>query len=163
MNMVVDIVDVQTMTTSISHWQSPSGMLEIRISDQSVLSIKKSSTKKEQIAHDPFTQRVIAQLAEYMKGKREVFDLPLRMEGTVFQKAVWKALLKIPAGETRTYGQLASMIGKPTAARAVGQALNKNPVCIVVPCHRVISSDGLGGYAYGKGMKEWLLNHERRM
>lgn len=136
-------------------------MLDIQIADQSLLSIKKSSTKKEQLSDDPLTKQTITQLKDYMEGNRQSFDLPLRMDGTPFQQAVWKALQKIPAGETRTYGEVAAMIGKPKAARAVGNALNKNPLCIVVPCHRVTASNGLGGYAYGKTMKTWLLTHEQ--
>jgi methylated-DNA-[protein]-cysteine S-methyltransferase len=151
------------MSATVTHWQSPTGMLEIKISNQSLLSIKKSNNKSEQISDDPFTQTVIRSLEEYFRGRRTAFDLPLHADGTVFQKAVWKALLKIPAGQTRTYGEVAAMIGKPSAARAVGQALNRNPHCIVVPCHRVTSASGLGGYAYGKAMKEWLLEHEQRI
>ncbi len=137
-------------------------MLEIEISDQSLLKLKKSNTKKEHISKDPVTRQVLEQLQEYMNGRRAMFSLPLRMEGTLFQRAVWDGLMKIPAGETRTYGELAAMIGKPNAARAVGNALNKNPVCIVVPCHRVTSSTGLGGYAYGPAMKKKLLELERQ-
>ncbi len=147
---------------STSHWLSPIGMLEIEISDQSLLKLKKSNTKKEHISKDPVTLQVLDQLQEYMNGRRAMFSLPLRVEGTLFQRAVWDGLMKIPAGETRTYGELAAMIGKPKAARAVGNALNKNPVCIVVPCHRVTSSTGLGGYAYGTAMKKKLLNLERQ-
>jgi methylated-DNA-[protein]-cysteine S-methyltransferase len=147
---------------STSYWLSPIGMLEVEISDQSLFKLKKSNTKKEHISNDPVTQEVIHQLQEYLEGRRAFFSLPLRAEGTLFQKAVWDGLMKIPAGETRTYGELAAMIGKPKAARAVGQALNKNPVCIVVPCHRVTASNGLGGYAYGSAMKQQLLDLEQR-
>lgn len=146
-----------------SHWHSPLGFLEIQVSDQSLLSIKKSNTKREHISTDPVTKKTITQLKEYMEGKRSTFDLPLKAEGTPFQQAVWTALTTIPTGKTLTYGQLARLAGKPRAARAVGNALNKNPHCIVVPCHRVTASKGLGGYAYGTGMKEWLLNHEQRI
>lgn len=137
-------------------------MLEIVISEQSLWKIKKSNKKEEHIERDPITQEVIRQLQDYLSGRRALFSLPLKTEGTLFQKAVWNALMKIPAGETRTYGELAAMIGKPKAARAVGNALNKNPVCIVVPCHRVTSSTGIGGYAYGPAMKKRLLELERK-
>lgn len=136
------------------------GNLEILIQDKSLLSIKKSNTKIEQISSDSLTKNVIAQLREYLAGDREEFDLPLKAEGTVFQKAVWKALTKVPHGKTCTYGELARMAGSPLAARAVGNALNKNPHCIVVPCHRVTASNGLGGYAYGPVMKKKLLELE---
>jgi methylated-DNA-[protein]-cysteine S-methyltransferase len=144
----------------ISHWLSPLGMLEIRISDQSLLSMKKSNTKKEHISDDPVTRTVIRQLEEYLEGRRQTFDLPLHVDGTPFQQAVWKALGRIPAGKTLTYGQVAAMIGKPNAARAVGNALNRNLHCIVVPCHRVTAGNGMGGYAFGVAMKKKLLELE---
>lgn len=102
------------------------------------------------------------QLTEYERGARKVFDLPLHLEGTEFQKQVWNALLEIPYGETRTYQEIAIRIGKPKAVRAVGGACNRNPIGIIVPCHRVIGKNGsLTGYAGGLSYKELLLNHEK--
>ncbi len=102
------------------------------------------------------------QLTEYFEGKRKVFDLPLNPAGTEFQQNVWNALKEIPYGETRSYKQIAERIGKPAACRAVGMANNKNPIMIVVPCHRVIGSNGnLTGYAFGTDMKNWLLQLEK--
>ena len=101
------------------------------------------------------------QLREYFAGERTVFDLPLAPEGTAFQRLVWTALTKIPFGETRTYGQQASLIKRPSASRAVGAANGRNPIGIIVPCHRVIGTNGsLTGYAGGLAMKQWLLEHE---
>ena len=101
------------------------------------------------------------QLSEYLKGERKSFDLPLRMKGTDFQQRVWNALLKIPYGETRSYKQIAEAIGNPKAVRAVGMANNRNPLLIVVPCHRVIGADGkLVGYAAGLDKKAFLLRLE---
>jgi O-6-methylguanine DNA methyltransferase len=89
--------------------------------------------------------------------------VPLDVRGTSFQLKVWNATAAIPYGETRTYAQIAKAIGHPKAVRAVGTALGKNPVCILVPCHRVVpSSGGIGNYAHGKAMKRWLLDHEAR-
>ena len=103
------------------------------------------------------------QLSEYLKGERKSFDLPLRMMGTDFQQRVWNALLKIPYGETRSYKQIAEAIGNPKAVRAVGMANNRNPLLIVVPCHRVIGADGkLVGYGAGIEKKEFLLRLESR-
>lgn len=101
-------------------------------------------------------------LDEYFGGQRRSFDdLVLAPEGTRFQLRVWRELLKIPYGETRSYGQLARRIGKPAASRAVGLANGSNPIGIVIPCHRVIGADGsLTGYGGGLPMKEWLLRHE---
>lgn len=104
---------------------------------------------------------VIAQLAEYFEGTRTEFELPLALHGTPFQLTVWRALRTIPYGETISYGQLADRIGRPTASRAVGLANGKNPISIVVPCHRVIgSTGGLTGYGGGLDRKRMLLNFE---
>ena len=104
-----------------------------------------------------------AQLAEYFAGDRTAFDLPLAMEGTDFQRRVWAALLDIPYGETESYGQLAERIGRPGASRAVGLANGRNPVSIVVPCHRVVGAAGaLTGYGGGIERKRHLLDLERR-
>lgn len=103
------------------------------------------------------------QLTEYEKGSRKVFDLPLHLKGTEFQLKVWNALLEIPYGETRSYQQIAQRIGQPKALRAVGGACNRNPIGIIVPCHRVIGKNGkLTGYAGGLFYKELLINHEKR-
>ncbi len=101
------------------------------------------------------------QLAEYFQGRRRSFDLPLEVRGTPFQQRVWKALRRIPYGETRSYGEIARQVGSPRAARAVGMANHANPVAIVIPCHRVIAAGGaLGGYACGIEFKRRLLDLE---
>ncbi len=106
---------------------------------------------------------VRAQLGEYFAGERRTFDLPLAARGTPFQVRVWAALCDIPYGETWSYGRLATALGSPGAARAVGLANGQNPISIVVPCHRVIGADGsLTGYGGGLDAKRWLLAHERR-
>ncbi len=103
------------------------------------------------------------QLKEYFAGVRKCFDLPLKPDGTAFFQAVWKALLEIPYGETRTYGDIAKAINKPTAARAVGMANHHNPIMILIPCHRVIGANGqLTGYAGGLDVKQKLLALEER-
>ncbi|MCJ7467704.1 MAG: methylated-DNA--[protein]-cysteine S-methyltransferase [Maribacter sp.] len=103
----------------------------------------------------------VYQLREYFEGKRKVFSLTLNPEGTEFQKKVWKALLDIPFGKTISYLELAKLLGDVKAIRAVAAANGKNPLWIVVPCHRVIGSDGaLTGYAGGLHRKKWLLEHE---
>ncbi len=104
------------------------------------------------------------QLEEYFDGARQDFDLPLGAGGTDFQERVWGELRRIPFGETISYGELAARIGKPTASRAVGAANGRNPLPVVVPCHRVISHDGkLGGYGGGLPTKQRLLDLERRV
>jgi methylated-DNA-[protein]-cysteine S-methyltransferase len=106
--------------------------------------------------------RAAAQVAEYFAGTRCEFDLSLEPEGTAFQRRVWRALLAIPFGTTRSYGEIARAIGRPAASRAVGAANGKNPIAIIVPCHRVIGASGdLTGYGGGLPIKRWLLDHER--
>lgn len=104
------------------------------------------------------------QLREYFAGTRDAFDLPLAPDGTAFQRRVWDALLAIPHGVTRSYGDIARAIGSPTASRAVGAANGQNPIAIIIPCHRVIGSSGsLTGYGGGMPTKKWLLEHERAL
>ncbi len=109
------------------------------------------------------TNRASSQVLEYLAGKRRVFDLPLSAKGTEFQRAVWAEMLRIPYGQTRTYGQIAAALGKPKALQAVGQACGRNPIPVIVPCHRVVAANGkLGGYAYGPGIKKFLLDLEQQ-
>jgi methylated-DNA-[protein]-cysteine S-methyltransferase len=114
----------------------------------------------EDVTVEPLAAAVL-QLQEYFAGSRRVFDLPLSLQGTVFQQRVWRVLTEIPYGETWSYGQLARRIGNPNASRAVGLASGRNPISILVPCHRVIGADGsLTGYGGGVERKQWLLAHE---
>ncbi len=107
--------------------------------------------------------RAVQQLAEYFDGGRTTFDVPLELGGTAFQRTVWAALRGIPYGETVSYGELAGRIGRPTASRAVGLANGRNPVSIIVPCHRVVGSTGdLTGYGGGVERKRYLLDFEHR-
>jgi O-6-methylguanine DNA methyltransferase len=104
----------------------------------------------------------IAQLREFLEGKRAEFDLPLDLRGTPFQREVWAALLEIPYAETRSYQEVARAVGRPSAARAVGAAVGANPLSLVVPCHRVVTADGkLGGFGGGLELKARLLAMER--
>jgi methylated-DNA-[protein]-cysteine S-methyltransferase len=101
------------------------------------------------------------QLHQYFSGKRTAFDLPLNLQGTEFQQRVWRQLTLIPFGETWSYGQLAKRLGNPNASRAVGLANGRNPIAVIVPCHRVIGADGsLTGFGGGLPRKQWLLTHE---
>lgn len=108
----------------------------------------------------PLARVVQAQLNDYFSGKRARFDLPLRLEGTPFQQSVWAAMQTIPYGKTKSYGEIAAQIGNTKAVRAVGGACNKNPVAIIVPCHRIVAKEGLGGFAGGLGRKATLLDIE---
>lgn len=112
----------------------------------------------------PLLEKTAAQLREYFQGSRTKFELPLKMQGTEFQVRVWSALQEIPFGETRTYAELAKAIGQPKASRAVGASNGRNPLSIVIPCHRVIGANGkLTGFAGGLPAKENLLRLEGRL
>lgn len=116
-----------------------------------------------EIGETPLIQKAAAQLTEYFDGKRTDFDLPLAFHGTDFQMSVWKALQTIPAGETRSYKDVAAMAGNPKANRAVGMANYCNPIAILIPCHRVTGQNGgLTGYAGGLPAKKYLLELEKR-
>lgn len=118
-------------------------------------------TDKKDVQIDP-SNPIQKQFAEYENGTRRKFDLSLHIEGTRFQKQVWNALLEIPYGETRSYQDIAIRIGNPKAVRAVGGACNRNPIGIIVPCHRVVGKNGsLTGYAGGIEYKKILLEHEK--
>ncbi len=113
-------------------------------------------------AEEPFGE-LARQLGQYFAGERIAFDLPLRIHGSAFRRRVWRALCEIPFGQTRSYGELARLIGSPGAGRAVGLANGRNPFAIIVPCHRVIGAGGsLVGYGGGLVRKRWLLAHEQR-
>ncbi len=143
---------------------SPLGELYIFEEDNKIVQISTSYTPAMGCKEDmsELLSNTVGQLNEYFAGTRKTFSIPLDMRGTEFQKRVWNALLEIPYGETWSYKQLAEFIDNPKAVRAVGGANHNNPIMIIVPCHRVIGSNGsLTGYAGGLDMKEHLLNLER--
>ena len=115
-------------------------------------------------ASSPVLEQAAAELAEYFAGKRRAFSVPLAPQGTAFQRKVWATLEKVPYGETASYGQIAAKIGNPKASRAVGMANNRNPVPILIPCHRIVGADGaLVGYGGGLEVKRALLDLEKRV
>ena len=151
--------------------ESPVGKLKLVASDKGLVAIlwENDSPRRvrlsELVANEqhPVLVETERQLGEYFAGKRKTFSIALDMRGTRFQKNVWEALLAIPFGETRSYGQLAKQLGNPRATRAVGAANGRNPVSIIVPCHRVIGSSGkLTGFAGGLETKAHLLSLEDR-
>lgn len=149
--------------------QSPIGPLTIVATDGALVAILMDGHRRPPVPESAWGERVddalpdaTRQLEEYFAGKRQAFDLPLAPSGTEFQRRVWAALTEIPYGETRSYGQIATAIGQPGASRAVGMANGRNPVSIVVPCHRVVGASGsLTGYAGGPERKQFLLDLER--
>ena len=147
----------------VSYYESPIGVLKVGCSRNAITSLVKTNEKFKWTNDLPVVAKLKEELDEYFAGKRKVFDLPLKFNGTKFQERVWNALLKIPYGETRTYKDIATAIGNNKASRAVGMANNKNNIIILIPCHRVIGSNGeLVGYAGGLETKEYLLNLEKR-
>ena len=136
---------------------SERGLVSVEFVDDGPVAVDEGSGETAAIA-----QSAAQQLAEYFAGKRSEFDVPLAPEGTEFQRSVWNALCRIPFATTASYKQQATWVGNPKATRAVGSANGRNPIAIIVPCHRVIGSDGRPtGYASGIDRKLWLLDHER--
>jgi methylated-DNA-[protein]-cysteine S-methyltransferase len=154
------------MNLSMIAIDSPFGPVRLYANDAGLTHVYVSSEHGPQATQreTPILARTAAQLVEYFAGTRRVFDLPLAASGTPFQQRVWQALTTIELGTTWSYGELARAIGNPTASRAVGAANGKNPIWLIVPCHRVIGANGtLTGYAGGLPIKQALLEHERRM
>ena len=154
-------------TTYVTYMDSPVGKLTLRGTADRLTGIEFESESSRHSDDDavhseePF-QEVIRQLRSYFAGERTTFELPLDPHGTTFKRKTWDALLDIPYGETITYGELARRVGQPTASRAVGAANGKNPLPIVIPCHRVIGAGGLlTGYGGGLEIKQKLLAIER--
>ena len=115
-------------------------------------------------ANHPMVKEALTQLREYFAGTRKKFDLKLDLQGTEFQVAAWKSLAKLPYGKTASYAQQAASIGRPKAVRAIGGANGRNPVAVILPCHRIIGADGsLTGFGGGLPVKVWLLEHEQRV
>lgn len=144
-----------------AHLQTPLGWITLHGSPRGLASLRCCAEPSERGLIPPSLARACEQVHEYFQGGRKWFDLPLDLQGTTFQKKVWEALLEIPFGATCSYGELATRVGDPGAVRAVAAANSRNPVWIVVPCHRVVGADGsLTGYAGGLARKKWLLEHE---
>lgn len=149
----------------ISYIQTPIGWATIEANEQGVkaISVRDEKPNFEPLTH-PYLQACESELMEYFDGKRQTFDFPLVPQGTDFQQKVWQKLLDIPFGKTLSYLQLARQLGDEKCIRAAASANGKNPLWIVVPCHRVIGSDGsLTGYAGGLWRKRWLIEHEQKI
>ncbi len=152
--------------TGFAIYETKMGFFKVAYEDGYIIYLKKLHTT----SIDDFgmktslTDKTCAQLCEYLEGKRKTFDIPYKLEGTEFQKKVWHALCDIPYGQVRSYKDIAIAVGNPQACRAVGMANNKNPMTVIVPCHRVIGASGkLVGYAGGLEMKQYLLAMEARL
>lgn len=147
--------------TYLGIYQSPIGLIEIKVTAGAITSLEFVEEAREEERPGPVVEEAIRQLSAYFDGTRRDFDLPISPQGTDFQRLVWQHLLDIPYGQIISYQDLAKAIGKPEAIRAVGAANGQNPISVVIPCHRVLGSDGsLTGYGGGLWRKEWLLKHE---
>lgn len=147
---------------NVTYFKSPIGILKIEATQTKLISVQLTDYTKTVDNSNEMTKKCEMQLREYFCGKRRIFNLPIEFKGTEFQKKVWRELCKIPYGKTVSYQEIAQKIGKKKAVRAVGTAIGKNPIAIIVPCHRVISANGkIGGYAYGIDKKQKLLDLER--
>ncbi len=144
-------------------YKSKLGLIKICYENNNVIFLKKVDDVVDFGIKTNFTDEVFNQIDQYFKGKRKIFDFKYKLSGTKFQLKVWNELLNIPYGETKSYKEIAEKIGNDKASRAVGMANNKNPITIIVPCHRVIGSNKkLVGYAGGLDMKEYLLEMENK-
>ncbi|MBR5554639.1 methylated-DNA--[bacterium] len=144
------------------YYKSPIGILEINLENDFIKKLKVIENNVETSRLVGYFIEIAKQLDEFFADKRTDFDLRICPEGTDFQKEVWKELRKIPYGKTKSYQEIATAIGKPNAQRAVGLACNKNPILLIIPCHRVISKSGkLTGFACGLEIKETLLKLEK--
>ncbi len=144
-----------------SYLKSVIGILEIICKNNELISLKVVDKSDSSSIENDFIKTVKYQLEEYFKGKRKTFNIKINPIGSEFQKKVWEELQKIPFGKTRSYSDIAQSIGNKNAQRAVGTACNKNPIMIIIPCHRVISKNGtIGGFAYGNNIKQNLLEIE---
>ena len=156
-------------TLHTMHFDSPLGGITLAATDQGLAGVwfdqqrhSPDMTGWQRSDDHPVLREAATQLADYFAGRRQHFDLPLDLShGTAFQQSVWRALLAIPSGQTTSYGALSASVGKPAAVRAVGAAVGRNPISVIVPCHRVLGSDGsLTGYAGGLERKSALLELE---
>ena len=145
-----------------NYFKSPIGILEITYENEGLTSLKLIEKTDKEAAETSFSKKIKSQLKEYFSGERKTFDIKIKLYGTDFQKKVWKELQKISYGEVKSYSEIAKQIGNKNAQRAVGSACNKNPIMIIIPCHRVISKSGkIGGFEYGVNLKEKLLHLEK--
>jgi methylated-DNA-[protein]-cysteine S-methyltransferase len=147
--------------TDVGYVESPIGLIEVAGTGTGILSVVFVEEPWPDACSNDVVDMAAEQLGEYLAGTRRAFDLPLDLQGSDFQQQVWEQLLTIPYGQTASYQAVAQAIDRPRAVRAVGAANARNPISIVVPCHRVIGSDGsLTGYGGGLWRKAWLLRHE---
>lgn len=141
------------------YYQSPLGILQIVSDGKHIIAIN-FVRKQRRSYNNTLLRKCVVQLNQYFLGRRKKFTVPVKLVGTLWQKKVWQKLAVIPYGSVISYQDLAIALGRPKAARAVGQAVGKNPIPIIIPCHRIVALKGLGGYAGGIKRKIWLIKRE---
>jgi len=148
-----------TTTTTTVPLDTPIGRLILEADGDVLIGLRLPNAPSHGLRHDetPILKEAAMQLQEYFAGERTDFDLRMELDGTPFQREVWAELSRIPYGETISYGELARRVGRPKGPRAVGQANGRNPIAIIVPCHRVLAGNGVGGYGGGLAVKRALL------
>jgi methylated-DNA-[protein]-cysteine S-methyltransferase len=150
-----------TNATATMPFESPVGRLVLECDGDVLIGVwlphERRHGRRDVDDIPPVLKDTASQLEEYFAGERHAFDVPMELDGTGFQRDVWSELTRIPYGETISYGELARRVGRPSAPRAVGQANGRNPIPIIVPCHRVVASNGIGGYGGGLELKRALL------
>jgi len=152
-----------TLTTTTMPLETPIGRLVLESDGDTLIGVRLPNDRRpNHHQHDiddvpPVLKETATQLEEYFAGERSEFELPMELDGTDFQRQVWTELSRIPYGETISYGELARRVGRPNGSRAVGQANGRNPIPIIIPCHRVLASNGIGGYGGGLKVKRALL------
>ncbi|MDP4093845.1 MAG: methylated-DNA--[protein]-cysteine S-methyltransferase [Bacillota bacterium] len=147
----------------VVYYQSPIGIMRITANEEAVtgLDFVDEIIDNDDKCGNTVLKECVDQMKQYFKGERKTFQLKLQPQGTEFQKRVWEELLKVPFGKTASYADIAIAAGNPRGFRAVGSANGRNRIAVIIPCHRIISSDGsMGGYSGGLWRKEWLLRHE---
>jgi methylated-DNA-[protein]-cysteine S-methyltransferase len=161
MEKVMKVNRSKTDNLKTTYLESPVGLLEIRCTEEGVRCMNFVEERAFETDENEYTRLVFNQLTEYFARERTAFDMPFDLEGTPFQQRVWQALLNVPFGKTRSYMDIAKALGDSKAIRAVGTANGSNKIAIIIPCHRIIGSDGsLTGYAGGLQRKKWLLDFE---
>ena len=154
-----------TTATATMPLDTPIGRLVLECDGDVLIGLRLPNDRRHSRRRDvddvpPVLKEAASQLEEYFAGERIEFDLPMELDGTAFQREVWAELTRIPYGETISYGELARRVGRPNGPRAVGQANGRNPIPVIVPCHRVLASNGIGGYGGGLRVKRALLELE---
>jgi methylated-DNA-[protein]-cysteine S-methyltransferase len=143
-------------------YRSPVGWLEIDVDGTAVTAIRFTDSGIKDKPTNELLKKVHSELDEYFEGKRTQFSVPLKPEGTLFQLKVWRAMQRIESGKTAPYAAIAKQIGHGKAVRAVGASCGKNPIVVMIPCHRVTATGGIGGFSGGLQKKRWLLEHETK-